>query len=469
MRVLEAALRYRELGWSVIPMKTGKNEETGKDEKKVPHVKWKKYQTELPSEGDLRYWFGKKWPDANIALICGEVSGVFAIDFDSRKALEHYKAVYDPDVEDTMCQTTGRDGTGLHALFHTVGHSIPLVQPILEKTDLKGEGSYIIIEPSVHESGRHYKWGHLNPLTDGTTDVLDPPSGFFNMLQDHEKRKEEKEKGKNATLGVTKKIGKNSEGWEQEILMGVTEGERDNAAAKLAGLYLAKDYEQKDTMSLLLGWNERNVPPLSEKDIKKVVRSIYGEHAKEAARGISEAVEKITILRYPDGKNKYKMSLGQGRSCVMTMEDLLSSRRTTVRIADTTRAVFYPPKQGKWLALVQIWLNAAEEKIISVEESELGVIKEIIAEWLVQWIRQKDSEHIDHSAMLKNCCIVQDGKLYFTLHHIEEDLRFKNIRMTRTMLCELLRSLGAGVTEPRVRFGKSRSRTWDIMEDYFEK
>ena len=250
--------------------------------------------------------------------------------------------------------------------------------------------------------------------------------------------------------------------------MGVTEGERDVAAAKLAGLYLGKDYEQGDTLTLLLGWNERNVPPLSVKDIKKVVGSIYGDHAKKAAMGISDAVEKITILRYPDGKNKYKMHLGYGRSTMLTMEDLLSSRRTTVRIADTTKAVFFPPKQGKWLDLVRIWLDSADEKKVAIEESELGIIKEIISEWLMQWNRQKDAEHIDHSAMLKNCCIVQGNLLYFTLTHIEEDLRFRNVRMTRTELCELLRSLGANVTEPRLRFGKSRSRTWDIKEDYFE-
>jgi hypothetical protein len=467
MNTLEAALRYRELGWSVIPMKTGVDPETGDDEKKKPCVKWKKYQTELPSESDLRYWFGKKWPNANIALICGKFSGVFAIDFDSQEALEYYKATYDMDVEMTMCQKSGRDGLGIHALFKVVGDAPPLITGVLNKTDLKGEGSYIMVEPSIHETGRQYQWTNLNPLTDGTDDILDSPLAVNQMVQDYKDAMEEKNSGN--IKGKKKK--QNREGWEQELLMGVKESEeggRDVAATKLAGLYLAKDYEQGDTLTLLLRWNERNTPPLSEKDIKKVVRSIYGEHAKKTAMGISEAVEKITILRYPDGKNKYKMHLGHGRSTLLTMEDLMSSRRTTIRIADTTKAIFYPPKQGKWLALIRIWLDAADEKKVSVEESELGIIKEIMSEWLIQWNRQKDSEHIDHSAMLKNCCIVQDGILYFTLTHIEEDLRFKNIRMTRTMLCELLRSLGARVTEPRVRFGKSRSRTWDIKEDCFE-
>ena len=370
------------------------------------------------------------------------------------------------DVEDTICQTTGRDGTGLHCLFKTGGQRIPLVQPILPKTDLKGDGSYVVVEPSVHESGRAYKWGRINPLTDGIDDILDPPSGFFDMLKDHEKAKEEKEGGKSPDS--TKGVNKNPEGWEQELLIGVTEGERDVAAAKLAGLYLSKDYAQGDTIVLLKKWNERNVPPLPEKDIEKCVKSIYREHHKKNAAGITNVIEKIIILRYPDGSNKYKLCLGNNNYALVTMTDLMSSRRTVIAIADTTRLVFFPPKQEKWLALLRIWLNAATEEIIAVEESELGIIKEIMSEWLVQWNRQKDSEHIDMVAMLKNSCIVKEDILYFTLTHIEEELRFKNIKMTRTMLCEFLRRLKAQVTEPRLRFDKSRVRTWDIKVDCFE-
>ena len=450
MTILEAALRYREIGWSVIPMIKAD---------KRPHIKWKKYQTELPSEKDLRYWFGEKWPNANIALICGGVSGVFAIDLDSAEALEYYKAVYDADVEDTMCQITGRDGCGLHAIFNTLGKEIPLVQPILKKTDLKGDGSYIVVEPSIHETGRLYKWGHLNPLTDGIDDILDPPNGFYTMLEDHRRAKDEK----NTTSSVMSVSG-NIDGWEQTALMGVGEGERDTSAAKLTGLYLGKDYDQKDTLALLLSWNLKNTPPLDEKEIEKTVKSIYSNQEKKNVGGISDAVEKITILRYPDGKNKYRMYLGHGRSTLLSMEDLMSSRRTIIKIADTTKIVFHPPKQGKWLNLIQIWLNTAEEQNVAVEESELGIIKEIISEWLVQWNKQKDSEHLNLAAMINNNCVVEDRTIYFTLTHLEEDLRFRNMKMTRTLLCEFLKRLGANVTEPRKRFSGARIRTWDIKE-----
>ena len=471
MNILEAALRYRELGWSVIPMKTGKNPETGEDEKKVPYVKWKKYQTELPTESDLKYWFGKKWPNANIALICGNLSGVFAIDYDTLMAFEYYKATYDPDVEDTMTQKSGRDGFGLHTIFKVMGESPRSKNGILEDTDLKAEGGYILIEPSIHETGRMYKWGRLNPLTDGIDDILDAPPCISQMIEDYENERTTPTKNTDPnTLKQIKKTEKR-EGWEQELLMGVVESEdggRDVAATKLAGLYLSKDYAQGDTVTLLKQWNERNVPPLPEKDIEKCVKSIYRDHQKKNANEIANIIEKIIILRYPDGTNKYKLCLGNDKYALVTMDALMSSRRTVVAIAYTTKLVFFPPKQEKWLALLRIWLNAATEEVVAVEESELGIIKEILMEWLIQWDRQKDSEHIDHGAMLKNCCVVEENVLYFTLTHIEEDLRFKNIRMTRTILCEFLRKLGAKITEPRKRFNKSKTRTWDIRIDSFE-
>lgn len=447
MNILDAALRYRELGWSVIPMKK---------EDKIPHVKWKKYQTELPTEEDLKHWFSK-WPDANIALICGNLSGVFALDFDDQAALEQYKAIYDPNVQDTMCQKTAH---GMHALFLTNGDTVPLIQPVAEKIDLKGEGSYIMVEPSIHPTGEPYQWIGLNPLTDGIDDILDPPSGIQKLIDDY----------KQSSTKRIKQIEqpKNPEGWEQELLLGVERGGRNIAAAKLAGLYLGKNYSQEDTLVLLKRWNERNVPPLQEKDIDVVVKSIFSEHQRKKSHGIAEAIEKIIVLKYPDGETKYKLCLSRDRYTIINVEDLLSSRRTIAKIVDAIRVVFNPMKQDKWLDLIRIWLNAAEEKIMDTEESELGIIRETIEEWMLQWNRQKQSEHINYDTMLKNGCVEENGIIYFLLSHLSEELRFKNVKITRTNLCEYLRRLGAKVTEPRKSFEKNRFRTWEISGKSFK-
>lgn len=463
MTSLEAALRYLELGWAVIPMKTAgdKTEQDIKDGVEVekrPHVKWKHLQKRLPTEKEIRQWF-TKWPDANIALICGEVSGVFALDLDSQEAIDYYTAAYDSDIRDTMCQKTT---DGIHAIFKTNGKQIPLIRGISKDIDLKGEASYIMVEPSLHPSGEMYKWMNLNPLEDGIDDILDCPQAIWKLIEDYRESKKVKEVTETGEVQH-----RNPEGWEQELLMGVDEPGRDVAATKLAGLYLSKDYSQGDTITLLQQWNLRNTPPLPEKDIKKCVISIYRDHHKKNARGIAEVIEKIIILRYLDGTNKYKLCLGRDKYAMITIDDLMSSRRTINKIADATRLVFFPPKQERWTRLVQIWLNAAEEKIMDAEESELGIIKEIIGEWLAQWNRQKDSEHINFSTMLKNCCIEKDGKIYFTLTHLGEDLRFRNVKITRTVLCEYLRRLGAITTTPRLVLENNKFRTWEVANKWW--
>jgi len=239
-------------------------------------------------------------------------------------------------------------------------------------------------------------------------------------------------------------------------------------ATQQAESYLKKKYTKDEILFFLEEWNKKNTQPLPKKDIKKIVKSVYKEHEQKHFYGIAEAVKKITILKYPDGSTKYNMDLGEGRTTLLVVDDLMSSRRTINKIVEATRVVFNPPKQDRWLDLVRQWLGSAEEVQVAVEESELGVIKEILGEWLIQWNRQKNSEHISLPAMLKNSCVVDKGILYFTLTHLEEELRFKNLKLTRTLLCEFLRKLGAKVTEPRKRFGGSRIRTWEVESNNCE-
>ena len=259
-------------------------------------------------------------------------------------------------------------------------------------------------------------------------------------------------------------------GPESESTASVTDTtiETSVLATQQAESYLGKKYTKDETIIFLEEWNKKNTQPLSKKDIKKIVKSVYKEHEQKHFYGIAEAVKKITILKYPDGSTKYNMDLGEGRTTLLIVDDLMSSRRTINKIVEATRVVFNPPKQDRWLDLVRQWLGPAEEVQVAVEESELGIIKEIINEWLIQWNRQKDSEHISLPAMLKNSCVVDRGILYFTLTHVEEELRFKNVKLTRTLLCEFLRKLGAKVTEPRKRFNGSRIRTWEIAESNCE-
>jgi len=64
---LDAALAYCAAGWSVVPARV-----TGKR----ALVTWKPWQQTAPDPTQLRIWW-RRWPRANLAVITGQVSGVW--------------------------------------------------------------------------------------------------------------------------------------------------------------------------------------------------------------------------------------------------------------------------------------------------------------------------------------------------------------------------------------------------------
>ena len=56
---------------------------------------------------------------------------------------------------------------------------------------------------------------------------------------------------------------------------GGEEGYRNNAAFIIATWLMNKGYTHEQTLATLLEWNQKNKPPLSEKEIEYVVKSVY--------------------------------------------------------------------------------------------------------------------------------------------------------------------------------------------------
>lgn len=97
------AKKYLALGWSVIPVRP---------QKKIPYVKWKQYQTKLPTENEIKTG-GEQYPDAQIGVVTGVTSNLTVIDFDSLEAIDQFRTNIG-ELPQTIYQVTGR---GAHALF----------------------------------------------------------------------------------------------------------------------------------------------------------------------------------------------------------------------------------------------------------------------------------------------------------------------------------------------------------------
>lgn len=68
---------WEKQGFSVIPLRRDKK----------PLLVWQEFQTRLPSDGELEDWFLRRWPDANLGIVTGALSGLVVVDADGEAGL----------------------------------------------------------------------------------------------------------------------------------------------------------------------------------------------------------------------------------------------------------------------------------------------------------------------------------------------------------------------------------------------
>ena len=145
--LLEAALRYAELGWHVFPIAPG-----GKTPITTHGVKDATTDTE-----QIKAWWAM-WPDANIAVACGRASGIFVgdIDITSSEDINGIKSLREFDeLPCTIKQITPRGG--FHAFFKSLNPPANR-NSFRPGIDIRGDGYYVVLAPSVRADGKRYTW-----------------------------------------------------------------------------------------------------------------------------------------------------------------------------------------------------------------------------------------------------------------------------------------------------------------------
>jgi len=155
----KAALAYAEAGWSVVPMAP---------HGKQPLIPWMEFQERRAGADEIRSWF-ERWPDANIAVVTGAISGIVVLDIDPRHGGEASLKLLEDEVgpiPSTMEALTG--GGGRHLYFAYPGQTVRNRAGLRPGIDLRGDGGVIVVPPSMHPSGRRYTWaaGHAPQQAD---------------------------------------------------------------------------------------------------------------------------------------------------------------------------------------------------------------------------------------------------------------------------------------------------------------
>lgn len=132
------ALQFSVLGYAVIPL--GKN-------KKPLIGAWKKYQTTKPTDREIEYWWNK-WPEANVGIITGKISGITVVDLDPDKKT----GILSTELNTFPETFTVRTPSGGYHLYYsydpTLDNSVKAF-PELPSVDIRNDGGYVVGAHSV--------------------------------------------------------------------------------------------------------------------------------------------------------------------------------------------------------------------------------------------------------------------------------------------------------------------------------
>ena len=427
--LLNAALAYQAIGFSVIPVKPNK----------TPYVQWTKFQTTRATPEEITAWWAK-WPKASVAVVTGQVSSMVAVDIDSAIGQEAYKAQFG-EIHGTCRQTTGKPGA-MHLCFKPpAGVKLANSSRSLPDVDTRGDGGYIVVSPSIHSSGTVYTWV-VDPV-DSPDDLMDLPKAVQEWFWPASK---EAAADKKERLDV------------QNLLLGVQKGQRNDICARLAGYYLRLTKgDIGQTKAILGAWNDRNQPPLEWKEVERTVDSISKRQGQEE---LSEAlggslISKIDILSYPDGTAKYHVFFDgfEGYS-ELEPEDFTMQQKFIKKYLVITRILLVPMKPKVWASLVTEALKEASVIQVEAEETLLGAVMGIIDSEV------REDRKCEDLSLVDNHVISINGSAFFSFQHIQNSLQFSNFKISNNQLGSLLRRLGCRKKKEFV--GSDQKRFWEM-------
>lgn len=247
-----AALDYLSRGWSVIPVRP---------RSKIPLLRWEEFQSRHATEADVAGWF-RAWPQANVGIVTGRISGLAVLDVDPRHGGEPGLRMLEQAHAGLPATVEASTGTGRHLYFALPPVTLPNRVGLAPGIDIRAEGGMVVAPPSIHPSGATYRWlaGH-GP---GEIPVAALPSWLLSLALRHPPGR-----------------GHPSTWWRDLLNAGVDEGARNNTIASIAGHLLWHGVDPEVATELLLCWNRvRCRPPLDDTEVVRVMSSITRLHSE---------------------------------------------------------------------------------------------------------------------------------------------------------------------------------------------
>ncbi|HPC65299.1 MAG TPA: bifunctional DNA primase/polymerase [Anaerohalosphaeraceae bacterium] len=253
--ILHAALDYAQRGIPVFPCQVSN---------KAPLTRNGFKDASVGIE-QIKCWWANH-PDAIIGMPTGAASHLIVMDIDPRHGGDYSLQGLTGEhgsLPDTLTAITG--GGGTHYYFKYPGRLIRCsTSKIAAGVDIKGDGGYVIVPPSGHESGNHYYW-------DGNFDldvVADIPQWLLELM-----------------ISEDKSVAKNNHPDGNQI----PEGQRNNTLASLAGNMRRVGMGESEILAAIQMTNQlRCSPPLPESEVVAIAKSVCRYEPDTVAVAVAE-------------------------------------------------------------------------------------------------------------------------------------------------------------------------------------
>jgi hypothetical protein len=158
---------YRRLGYQVVPAMIPSEARAGEPWKRPALKHWRSLTDKLVADDVFESWYGPagqcrdRW---QMGVITGKASGgLFVVDTDQRDGKDGeavwrgWLAVHNNRLDlETPTQRTG--GGGRQRFFHAPPGVVVPTFSTPRGLDIRGQGGFAMLPPSMHESGEPYAW-----------------------------------------------------------------------------------------------------------------------------------------------------------------------------------------------------------------------------------------------------------------------------------------------------------------------
>lgn len=296
---------------------------------------WKRWQSEVIPERTIRDAF--EGTEHNLFVITGSVSQLAVLDCDDEAAVKFWRERLGDVMEET---TRVRTSGGYHYYFRLKPGQVERGRSSSDpkcKWDLRAEGGGVVAPPSIHKTGRIYRWSPNK----GPEALRDAPDTLF-----------ERTGGEDDELEAPRSV-------LSHLLSHPPEGEgnRNVWLAKVAGHY-AKHLPFQDAFEIHVREAAGKLnPPLPEEEIAKMLESIWTSEKAKEGKAVPEA---------DDEEDAWRENLVEPRE----ETGYLVSGRTSILVQ-----VAHKKEGGRELGIAR-WMDA-DLRVLGVLEAEEGRVYEL--------------------------------------------------------------------------------------------